>query len=616
MLEGAGRAWVPQDLVAMSARLPPPFALPPQLVDGPSQARAEQLVRVFKELKRAVKQMAFHRHRRESFAEWMGPALELLAPLLDGGPIELKLEVSTVFWGDCEILQDDFRELNLIYPLWQDGVRLVTLLPGVEVSELVRFFGVVAGVEAAQQSDDLLTRLWTLELAHIDWVVLTDFVFAEGDDAAEVEAEVDRVLSYLRRELQSSHAEESLSLARVPLDELDLKLGDIAQLRSVRLDGRVTLDDERQRFQEQLVTDEARLLEKFLGVLFQAIELPTASDEHADIESALEQLLDGLLLEGKFGSIEKVHLRLEQFARRPDLAVTNRELCRACSQKLLALAREEQRLRAVGTALSSGVAKNLEGVKAYLVRLGPSATAQLLDLLDSLTAPHHRRLVIDVLIQVGHHEVSLFASRLPTAPSNLAEDLLYIIDTIDPPNKLELFAEVLRHENAALRMEGLTAIGRNRTQRCYKILEQVLISHDVPQMRAHAARLLAGFPPEWGAMEVLLTTARAESFEQRPDGEKRAVLGALASIEHDDAVSFLRGIFAEKSGLLLKRRVDERKLMTITALSSVPTLPMLQLLADIARNSKHHSREVVEAARVAALAMKSRLLNGGVEGGA
>lgn len=601
----------------MSGRLPDPIHLPePHLRGGPGPARADELIRVFKEIKRAVKQMAFNRHRREDFAQWMAPAHQALELLLASYPLEIKLEVSTLVCGDVEVLLDDARELNVVYPLWQEGVRLLVMKPGLTVEELIRFYAIVCGIDPGDPTEDLLTRLWKEEFQHLDWVVMTDYSVVEGQEAEEVEVEVEKVLAYLHRELQSETSKESISFARVSLDDLDLKLENVSQLRRTRVEGEVAQPHEREQVQAQLTCDEARLLEKICGIVFQAMELPVAGDEHDDINAAFEQLLDGLILEGKFGTIEKVLLRLEQFARRGDLPTQNRELCRSCGEKLQTLMHEGQRIRAVGTALNSGQAKNLDGVKAYLVRLGPTATVQLLDLLDGLNGPHHRRLVADALVEVGRHGVTLFANRLSTSSSNLAKDLLYIIDRINPPNKLELFAEVLRHENAVLRMEGLTAIGRNQTQRCYELIKSTFLTHQVPQMRAHAARILAGYPAEWGAVKVLLEAARAESFDQRPDGEKRAILGALARIEHDDARGYLQSVFQEKSGLLNKRRVDDRKLMAISALSTVPSIPTLQFLANVAKDAKLHSKEVMEAARLAALAMKNRILQSGSEGGA
>ena len=204
-----------------------------------------------------------------------------------------------------------------------------------------------------------------------------------------------------------------------------------------------------------------------------------------------------------------------------------RDFGRSCGDKLFELMHEGQRVRSIGHALNAGQTRDLVPVQKYLFRLGATATLLLLDLLDTLNAPGHRRLVADVIVEVGVQGVPMFARRLPTASSNLAKDLLYIIDKIDPPDKNELFAPILQHENAVLRMEGLTTIGNTRTDKSFRIIKEVVEKHTVPQMRAHAMRILADFPPDWGE-PVLLGLVNADGFDERPDGERRAAMSAIA----------------------------------------------------------------------------------------
>src|SRR5690606_6004637 len=144
------------------------------------------------------------------------------------------------------------------------------------------------------------------------------------------------------------------------------------------------------------------------------------------------------------------------------------------------------------------------------------------------------------------------------------------------------------------RMEGLSAIGRTQDDKCFGIILDVFATHEVPQMRAHAARILATYPPD-KARVPLLDAARAEDFEQRPDGEKRAIYGALARLEDEAAREFLCEALHERSTLLNKRRVDDRKLMVLSALSTAPSIPTLQLIADVLKDPKPHSKEFVDA---------------------
>jgi hypothetical protein len=110
------------------------------------------------------------------------------------------------------------------------------------------------------------------------------------------------------------------------------------------------------------------------------------------------------------------------------------------------------------------------------------------------------------------------------------------------------------------------------------------------------------------AEPLLLGAARAPTFFERPDGEKRAIVGALVRLESEASMAWVRALFAEKSPLLNRRRVDDKKLMAIGALQSMPGMPSLRLLAEVARDNKTHSSEVCEAAKAAALEVQKRVL--------
>jgi hypothetical protein len=592
-----------------------PVSADGDVVDAPRSSaigdgEVAHVKKVFQELKKALKTITFNRHRTADWLSYVSQAHAMMSTYLDvHRQLETKLEVSTYVVGDKAVLEDDSHEQNIIYPLWQVGIRLLVFKQGITPEELIKFYLTVVDFKKSDASQDLLTTLWKQDYQCVEWVVVSDFALEDGGGEAteDVEVEVEKVLNFLQDQLRSDTT-EGIAFARVSVADLDLKLVQLEQLRQTVVDKPSVSGDAVAQVQAQIGEDERTLLERICTILFDVMTLPATPSELEDIQAALEQLLDGLILEGRFATIDALLGHCDALTTRPDLPSANRELARTCGDRLFMLMHEGQRVRAVGGALNTGRTKDLEGVRRYLVRLGATATLLLIDLLDTLNAPQHRRLVADVICEVGKQGVPVFAKRLQSAPSNLAKDLLYIIDKIDPPNKLELFAPILSHENAVLRMEGLSIVGRNKNERCFKIIQDVFEKHEIPQMRAHAARILAEYPPPM-AEPVLMAKAKDPRFDERPDGEKRALIGAVARVESDGARAWVRSLFAEKSKLFGGQKIDDRKIMAISALASVPGMPTLQLLAEVAKNeSKLHGKDVVEAARAAAIDMKNRLL--------
>ena len=565
------------------------------------------LRRVFFELKKGLKMAMFNRHRPDFFEDYAAPAFALLGPFLDIHRVcELKLEVSTFMVGNTPLIEDDSQESNIIYPLWATGIRLLTFKRGLAPLDLLRFFMAVIDFTKSKSSEDLATHLWKQEFKGIDWIVVTDFEVG-GDDTGqkEIEIQVEKVLAYLQQQL-SGDSEDSIGFARVSIEDLDLKLEQLEQVRQSVRSKQVVDSGEKRTVQSEVLADERDLLRRICKILLEVMKMESSSRELKDLEQALEQLFDALILDGQFGMVDRLLQQCVSISGDAMLPTANRHMARTCHDRLFVLMHEGQRVRAIGIALNLGRTKDHEGLRRYLMRFGPTVIALLLDLQDTLEAPAHRRILSDVLVAIGQQAVPMFAQRLTNASSNLAKDLLYIIDKINPPDKVKLFAPILKNENAVLRMEGLTTIGRTKDEPCFAIIRDVLETHEVPQMRAHAARIVAEYPAGW-AEPVLLEIALGEKFKAMADGERRAIIGAIAKLGSPDAQTWLRGLFAERSGLLKGRKLEDKKLMGIAALLAAPSAASVQQLIDVAKDEKQHSKEVRAAAHAALTEVKKRL---------
>lgn len=294
---------------------------------------------------------------------------------------------------------------------------------------------------------------------------------------------------------------------------------------------------------------------------------------------------------------------------RPGSAPSIRELGRRVNERLIEFIQEPERIRALSAALNAGRRVLPDDLAAYLKQLGPQSTVILLDILDSLASPVHRRAFSDALIALGANAVPLFAKRLESASANLAKDLYYIIDGINPPNRTELLEPALFHDNAALRMAVLNTIENHLDEPAFAVLLRVFKEHKVPQMRGHAARLISRYPGE-KASPILIDAIEGEDFEDRPEPERRAIISALVAQNTYAAQHWIDQAIERKSHLIGGRAIDDRKLMIIRALALDPGIPNLQFLSAIAQDSKTHSREVTEAARTAAIKMKDQLMGG------
>lgn len=582
------------------------------MVDGKEMeagkaAAIHEVKDIFDKLRKALKTIALYRHNVDRYGEYLEPVHTALADFLDRKQsLELKVDAVSYRYKGSTVFVDESRDNNMVYPFWQAGVRLFIFKAGISPDELLEFLllGLKDTEERQKRGEDIITRLWKAEFDHIEYVVVEGFRAVADEDYEEVEVEIEQVVAYLYRQLQSN-SDDYLRFARISVKDLELELNDIDQLRGAVIQGTTATAADKMRVQDALAGEGERVLPKLITVFFQLLELDTTEENFDDVAEAFVQLLDALLIGEKFTAIHQIRQRFKRSLEKAHLTPDTKTLIELCSNRFDAKMAEAQRLQMIGQILNQGVVKDVDGLKQYLFALGEEAVPPLLDLLENLELLPNRRLICDVLAQIGRRHVDFFTSRLTHPSSNLVKDILYLLDQINPPDKFDIFAQVLEHPNAILRLETLSLIGKDPSERCFTIIRDTLFGHEDAQLRAQAARSLPNFDPHW-AGPTILEAAKPERLEKMGGPEQKAVYIAIAQIRSAETEAFVREVFEQKSGML-KRKVDDAKMLMIIGLEGFPSLGSLQLLAEIAQDKKRHTKEVCEAARAAAVQMQAKL---------
>jgi HEAT repeat protein len=581
----------------------------PASKDDQRAAQADAARVAFDRLRRGLKQIALYRHNVDRYGEYLEPFTTGMRDLLSTHPmLSFKLDAMAYKLGLHVVFEDDSRDNNIIYPLWSAGVRMLIFKQGVDADELQRFFILCLNASDNEKKgrEDIATALWKAELTNIEYIVVEGFKALPDEDLEEVEVEIEKVVAYLYRQLQSN-SEDYLRFARISSEDLDLQLDQVDQMRGAIIQGVTASPTEKARVQAGLVREEQRQLKKLVTVLFQLLELDTTEENFEDVAEAFVQLLDASILQENFTAINQIRKRFAVSAQKEHLTPARRELVERCGGRFIMRMGESQRVQAIGQLLNAGLTKDPDGIRQYLQSLGVEAIIPLLEMLETLTLLPNRRLVCDVLAEIGRSYIDTFATRLGHPSSNLVKDIIYILDKLNPPNKFVLFAQTLDHPNPVLRLETLAVIGRSGTDESFEVIVKTLKSHPDPQMRAQAARLLPNFAPEKGA-QMLLGMIQADTFEKLADPEKKAAFSALVQLRCAPVEAFLTQVFDQKSSLFAKKRVDDLKLLAIGGLEAAPSIPALHLLRTVAEDAaKKHSKDVRESAAAAIVNVKARL---------
>ncbi|HXI19563.1 MAG TPA: hypothetical protein VNH46_00675, partial [Gemmatimonadales bacterium] len=85
-------------------------------------------------------------------------------PIWLGGLDRLVLQIveTDIVWEEQVVYHQPTKNESIAWSLFKDGMRVLTLFPGVEETEIIKFLEIVqrARTLAADAGDDLLTLLW------------------------------------------------------------------------------------------------------------------------------------------------------------------------------------------------------------------------------------------------------------------------------------------------------------------------------------------------------------------------------------------------------------------------------------------------------------------------
>lgn len=579
-------------------------------IDADKAAHIHETKEVFNKLSKGIKQILLYRHNKERYGEYLEDCFSALSDMLARrGQLTIKVTATQYFFEGQEVYVDESRDNNLCYPFYAHGIRLLIFNAGISPDELIRFINLTlsSNDQGLRQQEDFITRLWKAELQNIQYVVVEGFKVVEDESSEDVQMEVDKVVAYLYRQMQSN-TDDVARFARVASEDLELRLQDVDQVRGNVIQGETATPADKDRIQRALTDEETnRLLPKMVVILFQLMELATDEKNFEDLNEAFSQLLDAMLLAERFDVITQI---LERFklSKNKNLKDTVKMLVQMSEERFILKMGEAQRVNVITQVFNAGPLKDPVGMRNYLMQLGADAIPTLLDALERVDVAANRRILCDVLADIAKDYPDSIAARLNHPSSNVVKDMLYILDRIEPPNKLQLMATLLDHTNVVLRLETINTLGRNASDETLPYVIKCLKGQD-SQMRAAAARVMHFFPADRAAQE-LLHQANNEDFGKRDRNEQRAILGSIAQVPHPKCQAYIQGVFAQKANLLNKAKVDAQKQLMIESLATNPGIQTLQLLAAVAQDAGQ-SKEIAALARTVALDMKNKLMGAG-----
>lgn len=482
---------------------------------------------------------------RKLYEPHMAPYREASQRLLDrfteaagDGGIELGFGPSDLYFDKKSVLKREQGEESFFFPLYRDGLREMTLRPGLNAEELDALLSAfeVERKGLLSPTEDTVSYLWRCELEGVDFKAIDGLGDEESVDGSEVpldeyRALVGEVLAKIQDPAPAVGGQGYAMIldADVRVAASDLRYETTTVHRafeenptvmqlSAQEAGAVRREVERD--------DEGELLEQFEEILFHMLRDPQNTRAGESLTPVFEKLLDGYWRAVDFEAL----VRLLN-----GMALASREAAEAVDR------RAAQRILE-GFLTDERVAATFEGVKEG--RLPPHSAFPLWDLRgDEVWV-----LVLDLWWSLPGSQVrdavkSYVQGRLGTHPDLLrgplgagdAERVRAALTLIDEDMEAMYAQELLAlaaHREESIRLKAVAAAGRLGGEQGLEVVWRAMEHDPAKAVRLLAFRLVADLRHPQLARRILGLVSEAE-FAARPLWERDKYVRLLGTVAAD-----------------------------------------------------------------------------------
>ena len=459
-------------------------------------------------------------------------------------------------WEGHVVYSQPNRSESIAWVLYKDGVRAITLLPGVETEEIIGLLDVLHRARTLQpeDSDDLLTLLWEKDFQRIRYVFHEMGSPESGTMQLPTEDEVAKA------------ATESRYVGAAVQEEVPAREGIV---KPEDFDSTLYFLDEREiaYLRDEVDREYAQDLRRnVLAMLFDVLELQAYPTVRAELISILDSFLPYLLGAGDFLSVAYVLREVKAVLKRArELTPEHRQALEELPGRLSKPDALSQLLQSLDEATSHPSADELGELFG---ELKAEALPTLLSWLPKVSNERVRVVLEDALTKLA-------AAHVPDLVGTIAgADPTVALEAIKLAGKLKLGAAVaavtqsLAHEETVLRMAAVQALAELGSPAALSGLERALDDAD-RDVRLTTVRVMMQHRHR-GALPKVTAAVQGKSVRAADLTEKMAFFEAYGSMVGEGGVDALDAML--NGGGFLKRKEDpETRACAALALGRIGT---------------------------------------------
>jgi hypothetical protein len=495
-------------------------------------------------------------------------------PIWAEGIDRLVLQVveTDMVWEEQVVYHQPTKSDSFAWGLFKDGMRVLTLLPGVEEEEIIRFLEIVqrARTLAADAGDDLLTLLWEQDFNLIQYH-FTEFipdsgvVGLSGEGAYSQEPPTDpNVVQEQKRDTRGKVEEEAppRKPGVVDLEDFDSTLYwlEEAEIRAIA-------QSVEREYQQDLRAN-------VLAIVFDILEQRSESWARADVLGTMESYLPHILNAGDFRSVALVLRETRLLTRRPGLLAPEEQArLDALTGRLSEPAVLQQILQSVSEAQTPPSEEDLGELFRELRPAGLETVLVWLPKLPTNSAVHKLLASASDRLAEGSPVEVLRLLRLPE--SDALPAVIGLCGRLRLQAAIPGLVEALAHPSPALRLLGVQALDAIGTPGALQGVERALEDTD-RDVRIACVQAL-GRRGHKGALRRIEAVVQGKVTRDIDLTERMRFFEAFAQIAGPNALETL-SVMLSAGGFFKRKEAPEVRACAALAIGRLKTAEARELL--------------------------------------
>jgi hypothetical protein len=557
----------------------------------PGAAASQSAKDVFVALSRAVSAFKLFPDQNETVVRFREEFTSRLQSFLaSNGELEVEVRQSAFHYQSRPVWQDENVIHSLPYLFFKDGLRTLTLLPGITAGEIAEFLTVIKTVSLQPlETGDIVDALWQKDFAGIQYYASDEFLESKiaVDHKIPTPFHVRKEdLFQGRLDLRPEDGAEVLKVMRerggeggpppadpadqyAPLDAADLK----------RLD--VLLVGERRAYEEK----------DFMDLVFELLQVEERPEAFADILTYLS---------GHHG----VQVQSLDFTSAIRLLKMREPLARKLADAGPVRLRAFEKFRAdlgmncpwseVRAAAGEGRIPDPGRLFEYLALWGPASLALGADIYEDAQDREWRALAQAYFEKLGKRDPPALARQVQEDHPAAAKAILGILGAVRDPRTIPVLEACLAFQDKSIRLKAIRALGGFPDEEAQRILVELLQDPDREARIEAASQVRIGGVPE--KIRELISMTRDRNFERKSEAETSAFLLALGHCGSEEAGAALAALLKRRA-IFARSRLMAVQLGAVRALEAHGGTAAAEALAACARGGPRGLRSACREAR-------------------